>query len=178
MALVPSPANLASAQVIREHDPMGVTPEGLTFQGFLYLHTLFLERGRAEAVWAVRITTRESLTSGASGLESAGDLVWAFRRCSKRSVMVVTSGCRVTATAAPLSQAAPPITYVTDTDEAAHARGARAKRWSISQRTIPCRIVSSLKRRWPSSANCFTATTKTRCEEAAQQIIPDLCPYF
>ncbi len=31
----------------------GVTPAGLTLPGFLFLHALFIERGRLETTWAV-----------------------------------------------------------------------------------------------------------------------------
>lgn len=31
----------------------GVNPTGLTLAGFLFLHALFIERGRLEATWAV-----------------------------------------------------------------------------------------------------------------------------
>lgn len=31
----------------------GVKPNGLTLPGFLFLHALFIERGRLEATWAV-----------------------------------------------------------------------------------------------------------------------------
>eukprot|EP00798_Chlamydomonas_sp_ICE-L_P009655 gene9655-7504_t len=33
--------------------PMGVCDRGLTLEGFLFLHVLFIERGVLESVWAV-----------------------------------------------------------------------------------------------------------------------------
>jgi EF hand associated len=33
--------------------PPGRRPAGLLFPGFMYLHTLFLTRGRLESTWAV-----------------------------------------------------------------------------------------------------------------------------
>ncbi|RKO82802.1 EF hand associated-domain-containing protein, partial [Blyttiomyces helicus] len=39
--------------VVRENEPDGVTDEGLTGTGFLYLHTLFIQRGRLETTWTV-----------------------------------------------------------------------------------------------------------------------------
>ena len=39
--------------VVAEHVAEGITPRGLTLPGFLYLHALFIERGRLETTWAV-----------------------------------------------------------------------------------------------------------------------------
>ncbi|KAJ3338174.1 ERMES complex Ca(2+)-binding regulatory GTPase gem1 [Gonapodya sp. JEL0774] len=39
--------------VIRDHDPDGVTETGVTESGFLFLHTLFIQRGRLETTWTV-----------------------------------------------------------------------------------------------------------------------------
>ncbi|KAJ3123999.1 ERMES complex Ca(2+)-binding regulatory GTPase gem1 [Physocladia obscura] len=39
--------------VVKEADPNGVTELGLTEIGFLYLHTLFIQRGRLETTWTV-----------------------------------------------------------------------------------------------------------------------------
>ena len=33
--------------------PGGVSERGLTLEGFMFLHILFIERGRLESVWAV-----------------------------------------------------------------------------------------------------------------------------
>ncbi|CAJ0823011.1 13734_t:CDS:10, partial [Entrophospora sp. SA101] len=40
-------------EVVREHEPAGVNDIGLTELGFLFLHTLFIQRGRLETTWAV-----------------------------------------------------------------------------------------------------------------------------
>lgn len=39
--------------MVREHDPGMVHDEGLTEAGFLYLHTIFIQRGRLETTWTV-----------------------------------------------------------------------------------------------------------------------------
>lgn len=39
--------------VISEQEPAGVTEKGLTVLGFLFLHGLFVQRGRLETSWAV-----------------------------------------------------------------------------------------------------------------------------
>ncbi|XP_076871547.1 mitochondrial Rho GTPase 1b isoform X2 [Brachyhypopomus gauderio] len=39
--------------VVRKNTADGVREEGLTLQGFLFLHTLFIQRGRHETTWAV-----------------------------------------------------------------------------------------------------------------------------
>jgi Ras family protein T1 len=39
--------------MVREHAEGGVRDEGLTEAGFLYLHTIFIQRGRLETTWAV-----------------------------------------------------------------------------------------------------------------------------
>ncbi|PSR70536.1 hypothetical protein PHLCEN_2v13575 [Hermanssonia centrifuga] len=40
-------------EMVREHAAGGVRDEGLTEEGFLYLHTVFIQRGRPETTWAV-----------------------------------------------------------------------------------------------------------------------------
>ncbi|KAG1666031.1 hypothetical protein FOA52_006905 [Chlamydomonas sp. UWO 241] len=40
-------------QVVQHKMPNGVVERGLTLEGFLFLHVLFIERGRLESVWAV-----------------------------------------------------------------------------------------------------------------------------
>ncbi|OZJ02947.1 hypothetical protein BZG36_04568, partial [Bifiguratus adelaidae] len=40
-------------EVVREHEPLGVSENGLTQIGFLFLHTLFIQRGRLETTWTV-----------------------------------------------------------------------------------------------------------------------------
>jgi len=40
-------------QVVMSKLPTGVTERGLTLEGFLFLHVLFIERGRLESTWAV-----------------------------------------------------------------------------------------------------------------------------
>ncbi|KAJ3071155.1 ERMES complex Ca(2+)-binding regulatory GTPase gem1 [Podochytrium sp. JEL0797] len=40
-------------QVVKEAEPEGVTEFGLTEIGFLYLHMLFIQRGRLETTWTV-----------------------------------------------------------------------------------------------------------------------------
>ncbi|KAF1800565.1 P-loop containing nucleoside triphosphate hydrolase protein [Mucor lusitanicus] len=39
--------------VVREHEPTGVSDVGLTESGFIYLHSLFIQRGRLETTWTV-----------------------------------------------------------------------------------------------------------------------------
>lgn len=39
--------------MVREHAEGGVRDDGLTEAGFLYLHTIFIQRGRLETTWAV-----------------------------------------------------------------------------------------------------------------------------
>jgi Ras family protein T1 len=39
--------------VVKESEPDGVTSKGLTELGFLFLHTLFIQRGRLETTWTV-----------------------------------------------------------------------------------------------------------------------------
>lgn len=39
--------------MVREHAAGGVRDGGLTEEGFLYLHTVFIQRGRQETTWAV-----------------------------------------------------------------------------------------------------------------------------
>jgi hypothetical protein len=39
--------------MVREHDHGMVHDEGLTEAGFLYLHTIFIQRGRLETTWTV-----------------------------------------------------------------------------------------------------------------------------
>ncbi len=38
---------------VRAGMPDGVTDEGLTVKGFLYLHHLFIQKGRLETTWTV-----------------------------------------------------------------------------------------------------------------------------
>jgi mitochondrial Rho GTPase 1 len=40
-------------QVVKQNEPEGVTEQGLSEIGFLFLHTLFIQRGRLETTWAV-----------------------------------------------------------------------------------------------------------------------------
>ncbi|CAG8545799.1 2502_t:CDS:10, partial [Scutellospora calospora] len=40
-------------EVVREYEPSGVNEVGLTELGFLFLHTLFIQRGRLETTWTV-----------------------------------------------------------------------------------------------------------------------------
>ncbi|KAJ3532773.1 hypothetical protein NM688_g7374 [Phlebia brevispora] len=40
-------------EMVREHAASGVRDGGLTEEGFLYLHTVFIQRGRQETTWAV-----------------------------------------------------------------------------------------------------------------------------
>jgi Ras family protein T1 len=39
--------------MVREHAEGGVRDGGLTEAGFLYLHTIFIQRGRLETTWTV-----------------------------------------------------------------------------------------------------------------------------
>ncbi|KAI8874557.1 hypothetical protein K501DRAFT_204442, partial [Backusella circina FSU 941] len=39
--------------VVREHDASGVSEAGLTESGFIFLHSLFIQRGRLETTWTV-----------------------------------------------------------------------------------------------------------------------------
>lgn len=39
--------------MVREHAEGGVRDGGLTEDGFLYLHTIFIQRGRLETTWTV-----------------------------------------------------------------------------------------------------------------------------
>lgn len=39
--------------VWREHGNAGVQDDGLTELGFLYLHTMFIQKGRLETTWTV-----------------------------------------------------------------------------------------------------------------------------
>ncbi|ORZ29229.1 P-loop containing nucleoside triphosphate hydrolase protein [Catenaria anguillulae PL171] len=40
-------------EVVFENDPDGLSSDGLTESGFLYLHTLFIQKGRLETTWTV-----------------------------------------------------------------------------------------------------------------------------
>lgn len=40
-------------RVVQEKVPEGVNRLGLTLKGFLYLHALFIEKGRLETTWTV-----------------------------------------------------------------------------------------------------------------------------
>jgi Ras family protein T1 len=39
--------------MVKEHAEGGVRDDGLTEAGFLYLHTIFIQRGRLETTWTV-----------------------------------------------------------------------------------------------------------------------------
>ncbi|KAI0212323.1 Mitochondrial Rho GTPase 1 [Lamellibrachia satsuma] len=39
--------------VVRKHIPDGVSQDGITLSGFLFIHTLFIQRGRHETTWTV-----------------------------------------------------------------------------------------------------------------------------
>lgn len=39
--------------MVQEHAEGGVRDDGLTEAGFLYLHTIFIQRGRLETTWTV-----------------------------------------------------------------------------------------------------------------------------
>ena len=39
--------------VVRQNEPLGYTELGITEAGFLFLHTLFIQRGRLETTWTV-----------------------------------------------------------------------------------------------------------------------------
>ncbi|GAV89498.1 EF_assoc_1 domain-containing protein/EF_assoc_2 domain-containing protein/Miro domain-containing protein/EF_hand_4 domain-containing protein [Cephalotus follicularis] len=48
------PAEIVGVKsVVQEKEPGGVNDLGLTLTGFLYLHALFIEKGRLETTWAV-----------------------------------------------------------------------------------------------------------------------------
>lgn len=40
-------------EMVKEHAEGGVRDDGLTETGFLYLHTIFIQRGRLETTWTV-----------------------------------------------------------------------------------------------------------------------------
>jgi Ras family protein T1 len=40
-------------EVVREHEESGVNEIGLTETGFIFLHSLFIQRGRLETTWTV-----------------------------------------------------------------------------------------------------------------------------
>ena len=40
-------------QVVSQKIPQGILNNGLSLHGFLFLHALFIERGRLETTWAV-----------------------------------------------------------------------------------------------------------------------------
>jgi len=40
-------------RVVQEKMPEGVNEHGLTLTGFLFLHALFIEKGRLETTWTV-----------------------------------------------------------------------------------------------------------------------------
>lgn len=55
--------------------PQGIKDNGLTLQGFLFLHALFIERGRLETTWAV--LRRCGRPTGASFMRVlGGSAVW------------------------------------------------------------------------------------------------------
>lgn len=39
--------------VVQQKVPEGVNRIGLTFPGFIYIHNMFLKKGRPETIWAV-----------------------------------------------------------------------------------------------------------------------------
>jgi mitochondrial Rho GTPase 1 len=39
--------------LVREHSEDGVRDDGLTEEGFLFLHTIFIQKGRLETTWTV-----------------------------------------------------------------------------------------------------------------------------
>ena len=39
--------------MVQEHAEGGIRDDGLTEAGFLYLHTIFIQRGRLETTWTV-----------------------------------------------------------------------------------------------------------------------------
>ncbi len=39
--------------MVQQHSEGGVRDNGLTEEGFLYLHTIFIQRGRLETTWTV-----------------------------------------------------------------------------------------------------------------------------
>ena len=43
-------------QVVRQHDPEGIVNNGLGELGFIFLHTLFIQKGRLETTWTVSRT--------------------------------------------------------------------------------------------------------------------------
>ncbi|KAI9219711.1 mitochondrial Rho 1 [Blastocladiella britannica] len=43
----------AVKEVVLENDPGGISEAGITEAGFLYLHTLFIQKGRLETTWTV-----------------------------------------------------------------------------------------------------------------------------
>lgn len=48
------PAEIVGVKrVVQEKRPDGVNDLGLTLQGFLFLHALFIDKGRLETTWAV-----------------------------------------------------------------------------------------------------------------------------
>lgn len=40
-------------ETVLAHSPSGIRDDGLTESGFLYLHTMFIQRGRLETTWTV-----------------------------------------------------------------------------------------------------------------------------
>jgi len=59
-------------QVVADRVPAGVTPAGLALPGFLFLHALFIERGRLETTWAVLRTYGYGDDLALSGAALAG----------------------------------------------------------------------------------------------------------
>ena len=48
------PAEIVGVKrIVQENLPSGVNDRGLTLPGFLFLHALFIEKGRLETTWAV-----------------------------------------------------------------------------------------------------------------------------
>lgn len=48
-----SPTPAAAPQGVQAKMPSGISDAGLTISGFIYLHSLFITRGRLESTWAV-----------------------------------------------------------------------------------------------------------------------------
>ena len=76
---------LSIKQVVVSKMPSAVTDQGLTLDGFLYLHVLFIEKGRLESTWTVlrrfgydeQLTLREDLLEPAlNGKPSNGPSIW------------------------------------------------------------------------------------------------------
>ena len=70
-------------QVVSEKCPEGILKGGITLKGFLFLHALFIERGRLETTWAVLrrfgyndvLRLRDDVTAKAAALTYGSDQV-------------------------------------------------------------------------------------------------------